>query len=601
MTFRPADSAPDPPSLKASAGEQRPTLSAEVLTKAEPAPHSVILFVPDGLRSAIVDDHTAPALAALRREGIDFANSHSIFPTFTTANAAGFATGHYPGDTGDFSNTIYAGFPVANAGASVTPFLENDDVIREMNTHFAGSYVNETTVMAAARQAGYSTAAIGKLGPVLIQDLTAANAGSTIIIDDDTNNGGVPLPLDIGAAIKAAGLPAGPAPAGLPNVNQQKYFVDVLNTVVLPRFKQANKPFFIVFWSRDPDGTQHGQQDNEGALTPGINGPSSMAAIRNADNNLAAIRAALQAQGLAATTDLIVSADHGFATAAKQSKTSPSAKLHYDGPVEVPPGTLPPGFLAIDLAAELHLPLYDTDRLNAGAVDYAHGDFPRRGDGSLGADPKHPDIVIASNAGSDLIYLPTANGRGLLQKLVGVLVKQDYVSGLFVDDALGPVPGALPFSAIHLEGTARTPRPAVVVNFRSFDTGCGKPLICSAVVADSPRLTGHGEHGSLSRAQTFNFMAATGPDFKSGYKDEAPTSNADIGLTIARLLHLQLAPKGKQMGRVIEEALSGGPVSVKFEHMVIRSAAANGVETVLNAQKVEDNLYLDSAAFEAAR
>src|SRR5215469_5144403 len=176
-------------------------------TAPEPAPHNVILFVPDGLRAAIVDDHTAPTLAALRREGVDFANSHSIFPTFTTANGAGFATGHFPGDTGDFSNTIYAGFPVANAGASVTPFLENDDVIREMNSHFAGSYLNETTVMAAARQAGYSTAAIGKLGPVLIQDLTSPNAGSTIIVDDDTNNGGIPLAPDIRAAIKAAGLP----------------------------------------------------------------------------------------------------------------------------------------------------------------------------------------------------------------------------------------------------------------------------------------------------------------------------------------------------------------------------------------------------------
>ena len=38
---------------------------------------------------------------------------HSLFPTFTMANASGMATGHYLGDTGDFSNTIYTGFPVA--------------------------------------------------------------------------------------------------------------------------------------------------------------------------------------------------------------------------------------------------------------------------------------------------------------------------------------------------------------------------------------------------------------------------------------------------------------------------------------------------------
>jgi len=33
-----------------------------------------------------------------------------------------------------------------------------------------------------------------------------------------------------------------------------------------------NKPFVLVFWSRDPDGTQHNHGDSS-HLTPGINGP----------------------------------------------------------------------------------------------------------------------------------------------------------------------------------------------------------------------------------------------------------------------------------------------------------------------------------------
>ena len=369
--------------------------------------------------------------------------------------------------------------------------------------------------------------------------------------------------------------------------------------MVLPHFRQANKPFFVVFWSRDPDATQHAQQDNEGSLTPGINGPSSMAAIRNADNNLAAIRSALQQQGVAATTDIIVAADHGFATETKQSKTSQAAKLHYDGPVEVAPNTLPPGFLAIDLAEGLHLPLYDADRFNA-TVDYTHGDFPRRGDSELGADAKKPDIIVAANGGSDLIYLPSGKGRSLLPRIVALLLKQDYVSGIFVDDALGTAAGSLPLSAINLVGAARTPRPAIVVNFRSSEGDCGKPLICSVVVADSPRLTGHGEHGSFSRAETNNFMAAVGPDFKRRYRDDAPASNADIAITIARILHLHPAPKGKQFGRALEEALSGGPDSIRFERQMIRSSPAGGMVTVLNTQKAGKTVYLDSAEFQAA-
>jgi hypothetical protein len=90
-----------------------------------PTPHKVVPFVPDGLRSVIVDPTTAPAMAAVRDRGVNFANPHSLFPTFTTANASAMAIGHYLGDTGDFSNTIYTGFPLEAAGGSVTPFLHS--------------------------------------------------------------------------------------------------------------------------------------------------------------------------------------------------------------------------------------------------------------------------------------------------------------------------------------------------------------------------------------------------------------------------------------------------------------------------------------------
>ena len=38
----------------------------------------------------------------------------------------------------------------------------------------------------------------------------------------------------------------------------------------------------------------------------------------------------------------------------------------------------------------------------------------------------------------------------------------------------------------------------------------------------------------FSRADTWNFMAMQGPDFKARFVDPAPASNADIGRTIAR-------------------------------------------------------------------
>src|SRR5437588_10250647 len=104
------------------------------------SPHNVILFVPDGLRALSVTPESAPTMAAVRDKGVNFKNPHSLFPTFTTANASAMATGHQLGDTGDFSNTIYVGRPVASAGNSVTPFLENDRVLGEVDQLFGGDY-----------------------------------------------------------------------------------------------------------------------------------------------------------------------------------------------------------------------------------------------------------------------------------------------------------------------------------------------------------------------------------------------------------------------------------------------------------------------------
>src|SRR6185437_10013997 len=106
--------------------------------------HNVIIFVADGLRRGSVNAKDTPALMKVRTAGVDFENSHSVFPTFTTANASAIATGHGLGDTGDYANTLYPGVwlakpDVANASGSVTPFLENDEILADMNSVFGGN------------------------------------------------------------------------------------------------------------------------------------------------------------------------------------------------------------------------------------------------------------------------------------------------------------------------------------------------------------------------------------------------------------------------------------------------------------------------------
>ena len=592
------------PSLKTAA---RGLVTAFVLAlfAVPAAARNVVIFVADGLRSHAVTPTTAPALAAVRDQGVDFANSHSLYPTVTTPNSSAIATGHLLGDTGDFGNTIHVGQPFAAPYGSSLAAVEDDVMLGLLNKRFGGNYLGETSLLAAARAKGFSTAVLGKNGPVGVQDVTARDGVASIIIDDQTgpNAEGIPLAPDVAAAMKAAGLQTSAPDRGLngwggaynmpgvqvANVEQQNWFVGVATKVVLPRFKAAGKPFVLVFWSRDPDGTQHDQGDSLNSLVPGINGPTTLKAFKNASNDLQALRDTLKALGLDGDTDIVVTADHGFSTMSRESQTSAAAKLRYP---DVVPGFLPRGFLSIDLAKALNLRLTDHTGVD---VDPSKGFYPKNG-ALLGADPSHPQIVIAPNGGTTLIYLPGADAKILAPRVVEFLTGQDYTGAIFVNDALGELPGALPMSRIGLIGSARTPQPSIVVSFKSFSTGCADPEMCGVEVADSSQQQGQGIHGAFSRADTHNFMAAIGPDFKAGFKDPAPVSNADWANTLAQVLGLDLGGEGHLRGRVMAEALKDGAEPPTPREIVLRSApAANGFVTVLNAQEAAGETYFDAA------
>jgi len=569
------------------------------------SPHNVVIFVADGLRSRSVTPETAPEMAAIRDRGVDFRNSHSLYPTVTTVNASAIATGHRIGDTGDFGNTLWVGAAVSPASPSRFAGLEDDPTLAGMNARFGGNYLHEVSLLAAARAHGFATAVIGKAGPAAVQDVTARN-GETLIIDDFTGYPeGLTVPADVKAAMTAAGFDPHAEDRGLngsagdyvmsgvhvANVQQQNWLVGVTTKVVLPRLKASEKPFVLVFWSRDPDGTQHSNGDSLNALSPGINGPTSLAAIRNADADLHRIREALQALGLEQTTDIVVTADHGFSTVSRTSATSTSNRRTYP---DVKPGSLPPGFLAIDLAAALKLQLRD----GAGLPVDLNGGFHPRGETEMLGSAAHPSVLIADNGGSSLLYLPGPGARALAPKVVAAALKQDYVAAVFVDDALGPVAGTLPTSAIGLVGAAVTPRPQIVVSYKSFVmTPCAMadPELCAVDISESPYTEGQGIHGSFSRADTHNFMAAIGPDFKAGFVDPAPVSNADWAPTLARVLGLSMPANGTLTGRVMAEALPGGSTPA-FSAATLRSAkATGGFETVLDTQTVGEEVYLDAA------
>src|SRR5258706_5237886 len=319
-----------------------------------PKPHNIVIFVADGLRYGSVEPGNMPNMHKLKTEGVDFTNSHSLFPTITTVNASAIATGHYIGDTGNFGNTLYTGTPMLSGNGSPVAALENDQVLAEMNQKFGGNYLNEETLMARARAQGFSTAVIGKLGPTRIQDSTAAADGSeTLILDDNTGHeGGLGLPAWFTDGMKRAFVGPEAPKNTVPNIEQEVWLMKAATRIVLPHFKESGKPFALLFWSRDPDYSQHNTKDSLGEYQPGINGPSGKAGTRNADTTLGELLAALKEQGLDKTTDIFVTADHGFVTTSHASATSPSATFG-----DLPSTDTALGFLAGDFASALRVPL----------------------------------------------------------------------------------------------------------------------------------------------------------------------------------------------------------------------------------------------------
>ena len=621
------------------------------MLRAADAGRNLLIFVADGLRAGSVTREETPTMYALAREGVLFANSHAVVPTLTTPNAAAIATGHLPGDTGDFGNSLYPGFQIFNTGnfgklwGSPTPFVESDAVLADLDDHFGGNWLGEESLLAVARAHGYSTAAIGKVGPVALQDVSqlAPHEGQfvapqTIIIDDATGSpGGVPLTDEVAAALRAAGLPTTTPvrvqPAGdsrhagthSTNYGQQAYFIEATTRALLPLLQQRVRPFALVYWSRDPDATQHSQGDSLNALLPGINGPTSKAAIRNADDNLRQLLEALRSvPGLAANTDVFVTSDHGFATISKRevdarhhATASYAATLEYR---DVPNGFLPPGFLAIDLAHELQMPIFDPEQI----VEDSRGPRFRSvhpGAGGAPDEPQHPQsgsallggtgirgpndvqVIVAANGGSDLIYLQHRDPV-MLQRVVEALARQDYVGALFVDDDYGAVAGTLPLSAIGLRGTSTLPRPAILVGFRRFTVDRSdarrspNPLQNAAQIADTTLQQGQGMHGAISRDNTYNFMAATGPDFKAGLVDRAPAGNADIAPTLAAMLGWTLPAKGPLSGRVLEEARNTSHGLPPWNDCTdVSPPAADGRRTVLRYQLAADRRYVDESEY----
>ena len=139
--------------------------------------------------------------------------------------------------------------------------------------------------------------------------------------------------------------------------------------------------------------------------------------------------------------------------------------------------------------------------------------------------------------------------KATIARLADFCERSTFAGVIFTRDGL---PGTFPLARIHID-SPDAPDVAIALRWIDERNAAGFP---GEIFADGGRRSGQGTHGTLSRYEMHNTLVASGPDFRKAFRDELPSSNADLAPTIAHLLGLAHPPMD---GRVLSEAFAGAP------------------------------------------
>ena len=599
-----------------------------------PAARRVIIFVWDGLRADDLTPEIAPNYFALARSGVVFADHHAVYPTFTMMNSASIATGVYPGAHGFYGNVVYApsakgkNAKGADIDFSAPAFIEDFGVVEAVHDSYQGRLTLVPTMLQAAQAKGLTTAAIGKFGAAFIQDYRRGG----IVLDEDAamplgfarelQQTGYPLPRNSGNAYEAGALtlakdngdPTAPIPvqrlkdgqtgnpldcSGALSRRGFAYLTDVFVNYILPN----KKPDLTVFWSKEPDATNH-------AYGPGT--CNSIDATRMNDEILGRVVEKLRQLGWQGSTDIIITQDHNHSTVSGDVAYYPLRAIVDRGiGAHDPHGYSVSGFVrTAELLTRDGLKAYD----GAGCRDIPilsgiladgthlypdnddqHGQVCGRAQKYTSPSYVVPKpmqagaVVVAANAGSDYLFVPDGNIETVKAAVVSLQSRLQF-GAIFVSDKYREIAGTLPMSLIKTETSANGRAPDIIVSF-SYDENVA--VAGKSGVSYASSINRRGDHGSFSPTDTHISLMASGPDFGSGLNDTLPTSNVDIAPTVARILQFSMPAV---QGRVLEEALRGGPPISEYAVLneTHRSPARTGLTvklpTDLDGRSVDPNL-----------
>ncbi len=525
---------------------------------AQPAnqPRRVVVVVWDGMRPDFVSEHNTPALWKLSREGVTFRNHHAVYPSATMVNGTALVTGVYPGKNGLIANHVYR----PDIDLHHTVDVELPAVVKKGDEVSGGKYISVPTlaelvqraegrtIIATAKTVGLlldrqvpdlssnvngaasplgeggrmkvrgSTMRVSKKASTLTQPSPLRRERRTTSDNEDrseavsANNSvtlfaGKSLPAEILRSITAA---LGPLPLG--HLQHDSWTTKALTDCLW----KDGVPTLSILWLGEPDLTQH-------ESAPGA--PAALAAIKSADENLAAVLSELDQRKARETTDIFVVSDHGFST--------------------------------IERSVDLRKILRD-----AGFT--AKTEF--------NADPKPGEIMLAGNGSSVLFYV-IGHDEKLVRRLVEFLQQSDFAGVIFTNE---PMEGtfSLDRAMIHPPspgyGAASSDRvPDVIMAFR-WNASKNQFDVPGMIDADWQRAAGEGTHATLSRFDMHNILITAGPDFRHNQLNDLPSGNIDLAPTILRILGI--TPPHQMDGRVLSEAMVSSHIEATSRNGGLQSA-----------------------------
>ena len=493
--------------------------------------NQTIVFILDGLRPDSVNAANTPNILRLRRQGVNYLNSHAAVPTVTRVNSSVIGTGSYPSRTGIVGNSMFV--PEVDP---TNPFSTGEaNSLTRLDEVSGGRMIFVKTLGERLADEGLTLAAVGSGtsgATLLLNPRAPRGVGYMINAGDEKGIAPFAYPESIGEEIKARfGLP--PSTEGQPNANAKvDYTQGILRDYVLSELQ----PDVILNWITEPDGSQHKYA---------VGSPQSIAAIRNDDRQVGLVLDRIEELGLEEDTNVMLISDHGFS-------------LHD---------------FNINLSQEL---------VSAGLKTSATSDdvvVANSGASLVHVKNRDPAKIRAiveflqKQSWTDTLYTATKRPIGGRWVTAGGPARPR-----------GWVPGTFSLELIHEANPERGADIIVTYPWSSRRNMFGVPGTSGNAGggATGPRSGPGSGHGSFSPYDIRNTFMAWGPDFRDGVTEVTPAGNVDVAPTILALNGVNDGLRSD--GRVLREAMEDGEqrlrVPVRTRTYMTRAGAYRATVTV---------------------